>query len=84
MTNMSYRYDLLQWRKERTGKSYEAIADDAGLSLSATWKIILGKTDPSASTLTKIFRAMGLDPKQALNPDLKESQFRRAVVVTAR
>jgi transcriptional regulator with XRE-family HTH domain len=81
---MSYRYDLLQWRKEQTGQSYEAIADNAGLALSAAWKIILGKVDPSASTLIKIFMAMGLDPRYALAPDLKESQFWRAVVRAAR
>lgn len=80
----TYQVELLQWRKEQTGDSYESIAGRAGLSLSATWKIILGKTDPSASTLTKIFRAMDLDPKHALNRDLKKSQFRRAVVGAAR
>lgn len=80
----SYPAILLQWRKETTGQSYESIAYRAGLSLNATWKTINGKVDPSASTLLKLFTAMGLDRKEALNPDLKKSQFRRAVVVTAR
>lgn len=81
---MKYRYDLLQWRRKRTGDKYEAIAEAAGLSVNAAWKTINGKTDPSATTLKKIFCAMGLDPKHALNDELQESQFRRAVVATAR
>jgi transcriptional regulator with XRE-family HTH domain len=81
---MSYRFDLLQWRKEQTGKSYDEIADDSDISLNAAWKLIRGKCDPSASTLTKIFEGMGLDPKRALDHDLKASQFWRAVVRAAR
>lgn len=82
---MDYPVKLLQWRKKKTGKSYEAIANEAGLSLSTAWDIIQGNIDPSASSLRKLFIGMGLDTKHALNPDLKEeSQFRRAVVRPAR
>jgi DNA-binding phage protein len=80
----SYPVLLLQWRKETTGQSYESIAYKAKISLNATWKTINGRVDPSASTLLKLFTAMGLDRKEALNPDLKRSQFRRAVVEAAR
>lgn len=78
-----YPYELLQWRRERTGDSYQEIATRAKISLNAAWKIINGKTDPSASTLKRTFTAMGLNHKYALC-QLDESQFRRAVVLTAR
>lgn len=81
---MNYRHDLLRWRRKKTGANYEDIAALAGLSLNATWKTINGKTDPSASTMRGVFEAMGLDPKHALNFELNESQFRRAVVATTR
>jgi hypothetical protein len=81
---MTYRFDLLQWRKEQTGKSYEEIAHESDLSLNASWKLIKGKCDPSASSLTKIFSGMGLDTRFALDHDLKKRQFWRAVVRAAR
>jgi transcriptional regulator with XRE-family HTH domain len=81
---MSFRLDLVQWRFENGGFTYEGVADAADLSANAVWKFIKGKGEPSASTLRAVFEAMGLDPKQAFNDKLKRSQFRRAVVATAR
>lgn len=81
---MYFRLDLVQWRFDEGGFTYEGVAKDADLSCNAVWKLIKGKSDPSASTLKATFEAMGLNPKHALDFDLKKSQFRRAVVATAR
>lgn len=81
---MDYRYDLLEWRRGKTGDSYDAIADRCGLSKNTVWLIVGGKTNPTASSINMIFSAMGLNSKYALDPDLKPSQFWRAVVETAR
>ena len=81
---MSLRFDLVQWRKEQTGQSYEAIAEASGLSLNAVWKFINEKCDPSTSTVEKLFIGMGLNPVYALDRKLKRSQFWRAVDRAAR
>lgn len=81
---MDYRYDLLEWRREKTGDSYDAIALRSDLSKNTVWLIIRGKTNPTASSINMICNAMGLNPKYALDSDLKPNQFRRAVVVAAR
>lgn len=83
---MNYRYDLLQWRRERTRDTYDSIAAKASLSKSTVWEVVRGDDDidPNASTITKTFIALGLDPKYALDFSLKKTQFRRAVVETAR
>lgn len=81
---MEYRYDLLQWRREKTGDSYDLIADRSDLSKSTVWLIIGGNTNPTASNINRVFKALGLDPKYALDFKLTEKGFRRAVVQTAR
>ena len=84
LKDMEYRYDLLEWRREKTGESYNLIADRCGLSKSTVWLIIGGRTNPTASNINGVFKAMGLDPKFAFDFKLTEKGFRRAVVVTAR
>ena len=79
-----FRLDLAQWRFRKAGFTYEGVADAAGLSLNAVWKLLTGKTDPSASTIKAMFLAMGMNPKYAMDFDLKETQFWRAVVRSAR
>lgn len=80
----SFRLDLVQWRFEEGGFTYEGLAEAADLSPNAVWKIIKGQSDPSASTLKALFPAMGLDLQHVFNDKLKKSQFRRAVIATAR
>jgi transcriptional regulator with XRE-family HTH domain len=81
---MDYRHDLFEWRRERTGETYDAIADRCELSKNTVYLIILGKTNPTASSINRISRALGLDPKFALDFKLRKNQFRRAVVEAAR
>lgn len=81
---MNFRLDLLQWRFETGDFTYEGVARDAGLSPNAVWKLIKGLSDPSASTLKATFEAMGLNLKYVFDFNLKKTQFRRAVVATAR
>lgn len=81
---MEYRHDLFEWRRGKQGESYDAIADKCGLSKNTAYLIITGQTNPTASSINRISRALGLDPKYALDFKLKASQFRRAVVEAAR
>lgn len=87
---MNYRHDLLRWRREQTGATYAELATRTGLSRMAVCDAVRGRNsrndavDPYASTIMKTFKALGLDPKYAFDFKLKERQFRRAVVVTAR
>ena len=82
--NMNFRLDLIVWRFETGDFTYEAVADSADLSANAVWKLIKGISDPSASTLKATCEAMGLNPKYVFDFNLKKTQFRRAVVATAR
>jgi len=77
-----FRLDLARWQFERGGFTYEGVAKKSGLSLNAVWKLLTGKSDPSSSTIKAVFIAMDLDPKYAMNFDLKE--FRRALTRAAR
>jgi transcriptional regulator with XRE-family HTH domain len=79
-----YRSDLFQWRFEIVGASYDDIADRCGISKDTAWRIINGKTNPHASSINRISKALGLEPKFALDFKLRKRQFRRAVVATAR
>jgi len=81
---MNYRHDILRAQRRDTGESYELIASKARISVNATWEAINGKTDPRASTIKKLFRVMGLDPRVAFDFDLKVTDFRRAVNQSAR
>jgi transcriptional regulator with XRE-family HTH domain len=86
---MNYRYDLAQWRRKETSDSYAVLSERCGLSRTTLCDTVRGKNargvvDPSASTIAKTFKALGLDPKYALDFKLKKAEFRRAVVVTAR
>jgi transcriptional regulator with XRE-family HTH domain len=83
-TEPGFRLDLAQWRFEKGGFTYEGVAAGSGLSLNAVWKLLKGKSDPSTTTVKAAFIAMGLDTKYAMNFDLKETQFRRAVLPAAR
>jgi transcriptional regulator with XRE-family HTH domain len=79
---MDYRYDLFQWQREKLGLTYEQIAARCNVSKNTAYLIVEGKTNPTASSLNEISNALLLNPKFALDRDLK--QFRRAVVTTAR
>lgn len=82
---MNYRYDLLNWRRAKLDNPpYEDLAERSGISSTTLCDAFRGVIDPRASTLKAIFEAMDLDPKYAMDFRLKENQFRRAVVVTAR
>lgn len=81
---MNYRHDLFEWQRDERGESYDQIADRCGLSKNTVYLIIGGKTNPTASSINRVSRALGLDPKFALDFKLRKHQFRRAVVVTAR
>lgn len=82
LKHMDYRHDLFEWASE--GETYSAIADRCDLSKNTVYLIITGKTNPTASSINSISKALGLDPKFALDFKLKEHQFRRAVVEAAR
>lgn len=79
---MDYRYDLFQWRREKLGHTYDQIADRCDLSKNTVYLIIEGKTNPTAASINEISKALGLNPKFALDQGL--TQFRRAVVEAAR
>ena len=79
---MDYRYDLFQWRREKLEETYDQIAARCRLSKNTVYLIIEGKTNPTASSINEISKALGLDPKFALDHQL--TRFRRAVVATAR
>jgi transcriptional regulator with XRE-family HTH domain len=81
---MDYRHDLFQWRRENRGDTYNDVAGRCELSKNTVYLIIEGKTNPTASSINEVSRALGLDPKFALDFKLRKNQFRRAVVVTAR
>lgn len=81
---MNYRHDLFQWRRDKRGDTYDQVADRCDLSKNTVYLIIEGKTNPTASSITEVAKALGLDPKFALDFKLKASQFRRAVVEAAR
>ena len=81
---MEYRHDLFRWRRDKLGDTYDRIADRCDLSKNTVYLIIEGKTNPTASSINEISRALLLDPKYALDFNLQERQFRRAVVATAR
>ena len=81
---MNYRHDLLRWARERSGASYRELEERSGVSRMTLCDTVRGETDPTATTLKATFEALGLDPKYALDFKLKEAQFRRAVVGTAR
>lgn len=75
-----YRYDLFQWRREKLGETYDAIAARCELSKNTVYLIIEGKTNPTVSSLNQVSDSLGLHRKYALDSALKERQFRRAVV----
>ena len=86
---MNYRHDLLQWRRERTGATYAQLSDLSGLRRGVICDVVRGKTNkgatnPTVATIRATYRALGLDPKYALDFSLKKNQFWRAVVEAAR
>jgi transcriptional regulator with XRE-family HTH domain len=81
---MDYRHDLFRWQRNKLGDTYDQIADRCRLSKNTVYLIIEGKTNPTASSINEISDALYLDPKFALDKNLQERQFRRAVVATAR
>jgi len=87
---MNYRYDLAQWRRKQTGESYGAIAERAGIARQVVYETVRGENskglpaNPKVETIKVTFQGLGLDPKYALDFKLKKSEFRRAVVATAR
>lgn len=76
----THRCDLLQWRRKEEKLGYEQIAERAKVSVNAAWKTVGGKGDPSASTMKAVYKAMGLDPKFALDDRLEEIDFHLAVL----
>jgi transcriptional regulator with XRE-family HTH domain len=81
---MDYRHDLFRWQREKLGDTYDQIAGRCGLSKNTVYLIIEGKTNPTVSSINQISDALYLHPKFALDRDLRERQFRRARVATAR
>ena len=82
MAKRNYRYDLLQARRKETGDSYGVIAKRARLSKNAVVNVIKGETDPTASTIRAVCRAMDLDPKYAFDFNLVKDEFHCAVLAT--
>lgn len=79
-TDLNYRHDLLRWRRKLTGDSYQDLADISGLSRTTLCDTVRGVIDPSASTIKKTYKALGLDPKYALDFSLRKSEFPCAVI----
>lgn len=73
---MNFRYDLAQKKREKLKITYADLGAAAGLSSDTVWRVCNGQGDPTATTLTKLFRALGLNPECALN--LKKSKARPA------
>lgn len=82
-TEPTYRRDLAEWqykRLKRTGESYTKISKRTGVSKATLCDVVRGTTNPYPATITKAFEALGLNPKYALDFDLKKSQFHLAVL----
>ena len=85
---MNYRYDLLQWRREKTGRTYADLAERCELRRSVIHDVVRGKTsngrkaNPKVETLRAVCESLDIDPRFILDDGLKN--FRRAVVETAR
>lgn len=77
---MNFRYDLAQKKREKLKITYADLGAAAGLSSDTVWRVCKGQGDPTATTLTKLFRALGLKPEYALNFQLKKSQFHLAEI----
>lgn len=75
-----YRFDLFQWRRDQTGDSYGKLAKKSQLAKNTTCAVVKGRTDPTATTINAICKAMDLDPKFAFDFKLHPSQFHRAVL----
>jgi hypothetical protein len=78
-----YRRDLLEWRFKRlkkSGESYTTISKRSGVSKATLCDMVRGTTRPFPETITKTFEAFGLNPKYALDFDLKPRQFSQAVL----
>lgn len=83
---MQYRTDLLQWqyqRLKRRGESYTTISKRHKVSKATLCDTVRGTTRPFPETINKVFEALELDPKFALDHGLRKSQFRLAVVEAA-
>lgn len=76
---MKFRHDIAQARRVQLKLVYGDLAAKAGLSSDTAWRVCNGDGDPTATTLTKVFKALGLKPEYALNFDLKKKQFHLAV-----
>jgi transcriptional regulator with XRE-family HTH domain len=77
----NFRNDLLESRRQELGISFARLANASGLSRSTLYEILRGSTaDPTASTLKKTCRALRLNPKFALDDELKKSQFHLAEI----
>jgi hypothetical protein len=78
-----YRNDLLQWRWNRLkkqGDSFDKAGVRVGLPKTTLYEVIKGQHNPTLNALTKSFNALGLNPKYALDFDLKKSKFHLAVL----
>lgn len=73
-----YRDDLLAYAFTRTGKSVREIAKGAGISRYKLYQALDGDCK-KIDTLDRIARTVKLKLKDLFDPDLKESQFHRAV-----
>lgn len=83
---MDYRHDLLIWRYNELNPppTCRELAEKAGVSHTTVNDTLRDEVKPTFSTISKMFIALGLDPKFALDFKLKKTEFRRAVVDTAR
>lgn len=80
---MDYRHDLLQWqlkKLKREGESYTTISKRSGVPKATLWDTINAASKPELETITRTFQALRLNPKYALDFDLKKSQFHLAVL----
>jgi len=77
----NFRNDLIEWRRKKINMSFARWSEASGLSRSTLYELVKGSTfSPTASTIEKASRALGLNPKYALDSELKRSQFHLAVL----
>ncbi len=74
---MKFRPENIQKRREYLGMSREELAQKAGLSYDAIWRIETGQREPLASTLGAIAKALQTKRISMFYEEEKDSQCRR-------
>lgn len=80
---MDYRYDLLKWRLKQLqdeGHSYRTLSAESGVPISTFCDTVRGATRPFPETIKRVFKALGLNPKYAMDFQLKKKNFDSAVL----